>query len=193
MQPEPCSSTRPGAGREQVLHPGEQAVTSPNLEPVSVKDDIAWSRNRDRMVKQLESLRAGLAQLHLPELRYSSRLLDRLPASTVFFAGIPNSLQIGGAELLHTHVGAQHVAPTDRRADMVSRGSDRRRVANVDARRGRRHAQLRNRVRSRRRGFFVDVEHGARGAESVEQPPLHAGRNARHQREAQPRDQIVAR
>jgi hypothetical protein len=75
---------------DQVLHPGEQAVTSPNLEPVSVKDDIAWSRNRDRMVKQLELLRAGLAQLHLPELRYSSRLLDRLPASTVFFASIPN-------------------------------------------------------------------------------------------------------
>ena len=76
--------------REQVLHPGDQVVTSPNLEPVSVKDDIAWSRNRDRMVKQLELLRAGLAQLHLPELRYSSRLLDRLPASTVFFASIPN-------------------------------------------------------------------------------------------------------
>ena len=33
---------------EKVLHPGDQAVTSANLEPVSVRDDISWSRNRDR-------------------------------------------------------------------------------------------------------------------------------------------------
>ena len=76
--------------REKVLHPGDQSVTSPNLEPVSVKDDIGWSRNRAKLVQQLESLRAGLAAIHLPELRYSSRLLGRLPASTVFVASIPN-------------------------------------------------------------------------------------------------------
>jgi ferric-dicitrate binding protein FerR (iron transport regulator) len=75
---------------EKVLHPGDQSVTSPNLEPVSVRDDIAWSRNRDKLVQQLESLRAGLAQIQLPQLRYSSKLLGRLPASTVFFASIPN-------------------------------------------------------------------------------------------------------
>ena len=76
--------------RDQVLHPGDQTVTSASLEPVSVKDDIAWSRNRDRLVRQLEGLRAGLAELHLPQLRYSSRLAGRLPASTAFFASIPN-------------------------------------------------------------------------------------------------------
>ena len=75
---------------EKVLHPGDQTVTSPNLEAVSVKDDIAWSRNREKLTQQLESLRAGLAQIHLPELRYTSKLLGRLPASTVFFASIPN-------------------------------------------------------------------------------------------------------
>ncbi len=75
---------------EKVLHPGDQTVTSPNLEPVSVKDDIGWSRNRDKLTQQLESLRAGLAQIRLPELRYSSKLLGRLPAATVFFASIPN-------------------------------------------------------------------------------------------------------
>jgi hypothetical protein len=76
--------------QDKVLHPGDQTVTSASLEPVSVKDDIAWSRNRDRLVQQLESLRAGLAELHLPQLRYSSRLAGRLPASTAFFASIPN-------------------------------------------------------------------------------------------------------
>jgi hypothetical protein len=75
---------------EKVLHPGDQSVTSPNLEPVSVKDDIGWSRNREKLTQQLESLRAGLAQIHLPELRYSSKLIGSLPGSTVFFASIPN-------------------------------------------------------------------------------------------------------
>lgn len=75
---------------EKVLHPGDQTVTSPNLEAVSVKDDIAWSRNREKLTQQLESLRAGLSQIRLPELRYTSKLLGRLPASTVFFASIPN-------------------------------------------------------------------------------------------------------
>jgi hypothetical protein len=78
------------ASNEKVLYPGDQTVTSPNLEPVSVKDDIGWSRNREKLTQQLESLRAGLAQIHMPELRYSSKLVGHLPASTVFFASIPN-------------------------------------------------------------------------------------------------------
>jgi hypothetical protein len=76
--------------RDSVLRPGQQHVTSAAMEPVSVRDDISWSRNRDRLIQQLESLRAGLQQIHLPALRYSSRLLGRLPANTVFFAAIPN-------------------------------------------------------------------------------------------------------
>ena len=79
--------------QEKILHPGEQAVTSPSLEPVAVKDDIAWSRNHERLQQQLAALHSGLQQIHLPALRYSSRLLGRLPASTVFFASIPNLSQ----------------------------------------------------------------------------------------------------
>jgi ferric-dicitrate binding protein FerR (iron transport regulator) len=75
---------------DKVLGPGQQAVTSPNLEPVSVKDDISWSRHRDTLIKQLESLRAGLDAVEMPQLRYSSRLLGHLPAATVFYASIPN-------------------------------------------------------------------------------------------------------
>ena len=76
--------------QEKVLRPGDQTVTSPSLEPVSVKDDISWSRDREKLVQQLEKLRAGLAELHLPQLRYSSKLARRLPATTTFFASIPN-------------------------------------------------------------------------------------------------------
>jgi FecR protein/Putative zinc-finger len=76
--------------KEKVLHPGDQTVTGPNLEAVSVKDDIAWSRNRDKLIQQLESLRAGLAEIQLPELRYTSKLMGRLPANVAFFASVPN-------------------------------------------------------------------------------------------------------
>ncbi len=76
--------------QEKVLRPGDQAVTSVSLERVSVKEDISWSRNRDRLYQQLSALTASLQQIHLPALRYSSRLLDRLPASTAFFASVPN-------------------------------------------------------------------------------------------------------
>ena len=76
--------------QEKVLHPGDQAVTSPAIVPVSVKEDIAWSRDRDQLYKELDKLHSSLQQIHLPAQRYSSSLLGRLPASTVFFASIPN-------------------------------------------------------------------------------------------------------
>jgi len=82
--------------REKVLHPGEQAVTSTSLEPLSVRDDISWSRNRDRLQKQLDALRTSIEKLHLPDLRYSSRLAGRLPASTAFLVSIPNLAQYLG-------------------------------------------------------------------------------------------------
>ncbi|SPE36330.1 putative FecR [Candidatus Sulfopaludibacter sp. SbA3] len=85
--------------QDKILHPGEQAVSSPDLEPESVKEDISWSRDRDRYYVLLASLRAGIDTLHLPDLRYSSKILGRLPASTVFYAAIPNLAQyLGNAE-----------------------------------------------------------------------------------------------
>jgi hypothetical protein len=82
--------------QEKVLHPGEQAVTNASLEPLSVRDDISWSRNRERLLKQLDALRTNINKLHLPDLRYSSRLVGRLPASTAFVVSIPNLAQYLG-------------------------------------------------------------------------------------------------
>jgi hypothetical protein len=76
--------------QDHVLHPGDQLATSASIQPGTVRDDVSWSRNRDRMVQQLDKLRIGIQQIHLPALRYSSRLLDRLPADTAVFASIPN-------------------------------------------------------------------------------------------------------
>ena len=78
--------------REQVLHPGDQASTSDTLEPVSVPQDMSWSRNTS-LQHQLAALRDKLDRLHLPQARHQSHLLDLLPASTMFFASVPNLAQ----------------------------------------------------------------------------------------------------
>ncbi len=75
---------------EKVLHRGDQTVTGAGMDPEPVKDDIAWSRNHDRYYSLLADLRASLERIHLPDLRYQSELLKRLPASTVLYASIPN-------------------------------------------------------------------------------------------------------
>ncbi len=77
-------------GSEKVLHRGDQTVTGAEMDPEPVKEDIAWSRNRDHYYKLLADLRASLEQIHLPDLRYQSDVLNRLPASTVLYAAIPN-------------------------------------------------------------------------------------------------------
>jgi hypothetical protein len=76
--------------QDHVLHPGDQIATSTNIQPGSVREDVSWSRNRDKLNQQLDKLQIGMSQVHLPALRYSSRLLDRLPATTAVFASIPN-------------------------------------------------------------------------------------------------------
>ncbi|MGA3242083.1 MAG: FecR domain-containing protein [Bryobacteraceae bacterium] len=94
--------------QEKILHPGNQIVTSPDLEPESVHDDISWSRNRDRYDAQLAALGHAIAQIQLPGLRYSSSLLGRLPADTVFFASIPNLADyLGEAESVFEQKTAQ--------------------------------------------------------------------------------------
>jgi hypothetical protein len=93
---------------EKILHPGNQIVTSPDLEPESVHDDISWSRNRDRYYAQLAALGQAISQIQLPGLRYSSGLLGRLPANTIFFASIPNLADyLGEAENVFQQKTAQ--------------------------------------------------------------------------------------
>jgi hypothetical protein len=84
--------------QEQVLHPGDQASTSDHLQAVTVRQDMSWSQNVG-LQRQLAVLRNNLNQLRMPEVRYSSRLVGLLPASTVFYASVPNLAQyLGDAE-----------------------------------------------------------------------------------------------
>jgi hypothetical protein len=82
--------------QEKVLHAGDQAETSSSVEPEPVSQEIAWARDKQLLVKPLKD---ALTQAHPPALRYSSKLLGRLPANTFFFASIPNLAQyLGDAE-----------------------------------------------------------------------------------------------
>ena len=75
--------------RQNIVRPGEQFSTSEILEPAPVRQEVAWSRNA-KLLGALETIHESPAQVHLKQVRYSSRLLPLLPASTVFYAAIPN-------------------------------------------------------------------------------------------------------
>ncbi|MEM1177051.1 MAG: FecR family protein [Acidobacteriota bacterium] len=85
------------SGREDVLHPGDQVNTHRLLAPMHVADDIAWSQNVDgylEILREYTELRREVEErVSQPELRYSSRLLDLAPESTVVYAAAPNFAQ----------------------------------------------------------------------------------------------------
>jgi FecR-like protein/putative zinc finger protein len=77
-----------------VLHPGDQATTSPNVAAVPVRQEVAWSRDASRYDALLAELgaagRAIDAQVARPALRTSSRLLDLVPAGSLVYLALPN-------------------------------------------------------------------------------------------------------
>ena len=77
-----------------VLHPGDQATTSPNVTAVPVRQEVAWSRDASRYDALLAELgaagRAIDAQVVRPALRTSSRLLDLVPAGSLVYLALPN-------------------------------------------------------------------------------------------------------
>lgn len=78
---------------EQVLHPGEQATSNSSIEPISVKEDVAWSRKAAQYAKTLASLsvlRKELNKVQQPGVRNSTQLLDLMPENTVVYAALPN-------------------------------------------------------------------------------------------------------
>ncbi|MCI0490719.1 MAG: FecR domain-containing protein [Blastocatellia bacterium] len=82
------------AGEKHVLHAGEQVTTSESIEKIPVKDEIAWSRDAEtyrNLLVEFEALRKELNErVSLPEVRYSTNLLDLVPEDTVLYVAIPN-------------------------------------------------------------------------------------------------------
>jgi len=80
-------------GVEDLLHSGDQTNTSANLSTVPVPEEIAWSADLDKhlaLLAQFAILQKKFEQIPTPGLRYTSAVLGRLPANTVFYASIPN-------------------------------------------------------------------------------------------------------
>ena len=80
-------------GNERVLRAGEQASTSSSIEPIPVKDEIAWSRkasNYAATLAGLTALRSELNKVQQPGVRNSTHLLDLMPDNTVIYAALPN-------------------------------------------------------------------------------------------------------
>jgi hypothetical protein len=82
------------SGTTKILHPGDQLSTSASVGAVPIQREIAWSENSAKHLAELAELlhlqNKMEEKIQLPGLRYESRLLPLLPASTVLYAGIPN-------------------------------------------------------------------------------------------------------
>lgn len=82
------------AGEDNKLRPGDQISTNPNMERVSIAEEIAWSRDAARYIQMLADLTALNKDINnkvsTPTVRYSTQLLDIVPEETVFYAAIPN-------------------------------------------------------------------------------------------------------
>lgn len=80
-------------GANDVLHAGDQVTTHPSIAKTTVADDIQWSRNYDQylaLLKQFVQIKGKLAEVQMPGLRYSSRLLDNVPEGTSIIVSLPN-------------------------------------------------------------------------------------------------------
>lgn len=78
---------------EDVLHPGDQVSTHRSIGKVPLAQEIAWSGDVDRylaLLNEMASLRHELEQVKSPGLRYSTTLLDAMPAGTIVYGAIPN-------------------------------------------------------------------------------------------------------
>jgi FecR protein/Protein of unknown function (DUF3352)/Putative zinc-finger len=79
---------------QQAVHPGEQITTTANLTPVSIQDEISWSRNVDTYLALLRAVADVNAFLRNrvpgPQLRFTSTLLPLVPANTVVYGAFPN-------------------------------------------------------------------------------------------------------
>lgn len=81
------------AGMETLLHAGDQMATSDKLGPEPLEEQVSWSLDREkylRQVAQLATLQHRIGQIPFPEPRYGSDLLARVPADTLLYVSIPN-------------------------------------------------------------------------------------------------------
>ena len=81
------------AGIDKLIRAGDQLSTNENLSPEPVEQQIAWSQDREKylvLLGQFDVLQHRIEQIPMPQLRYASDLLPRVPADTLLYISIPN-------------------------------------------------------------------------------------------------------
>jgi hypothetical protein len=81
------------SGMETLLHAGDQIATNDNLSPAPLEQEVAWSQDREKylgLVAEFAVLGHRIGQIPLPQSRYSSDLLNRVPAGTLLYVSFPN-------------------------------------------------------------------------------------------------------
>jgi hypothetical protein len=81
------------SGIDSLIRAGDQVATSDNLTPAPVAQQIAWSHDRDKylpLLAQFATLERSIEQIPFPQPRFSSDILDEVPADTVLYISIPN-------------------------------------------------------------------------------------------------------
>ncbi|HEY2467114.1 MAG TPA: FecR domain-containing protein [Terracidiphilus sp.] len=81
------------AGAHATVDAGDEYTTSRSLAPEPVSEQVEWSQNRDQYIEllaQLSALQHKIGQIPLPQPRYNSDLLSRMPADTQLYVSIPN-------------------------------------------------------------------------------------------------------
>src|SRR5215469_11833750 len=76
-----------------MVQAGSEFTTTQNLAPEPVSAQVGWSQNRDQyleLLAQLSTLQHRIEQIPLPQPRYGSDLLNRMPADTQLYVSIPN-------------------------------------------------------------------------------------------------------
>jgi hypothetical protein len=81
------------AGVRSMVNAGNMFTTTENLAPEPLSEQVAWSPNRNEyleLLAQFSVLQHKIEQIPLPQPRYGSDLLNRMPADTQLYVSIPN-------------------------------------------------------------------------------------------------------
>jgi hypothetical protein len=81
------------AGVRSMVNAGNMFTTTDNLAPEPLTEQVSWSPNRDEyleLLAQFSILQHKIEQIPLPQPRYGSDLLNRMPANTQLYVSIPN-------------------------------------------------------------------------------------------------------
>jgi hypothetical protein len=81
------------AGMDTLVHAGDQITTNDNLSPEPVEQQISWSQDREKylvLLAQFTAIQHRLEKIPFPQPRYTSDLLERVPADTLLYLSIPN-------------------------------------------------------------------------------------------------------